>query len=227
MLTRQPAKIQRREDRASTEPSALQMIPGWPYSFVAALETRRSSWCALLDAVRLGPDDDATVLAGAQLRAVVTGLIAAGQYRPGDPEIWIVGDSGYDGARMAYLLADLPVRLLVRLRSDRVLCFPPPPAPPRITGRPARHGPEFRLADPASWPDPEHACSTETSRYRTATARSRTRLHPRLTHRGDRSRHRACRSVAPPPPPRRQPMRGPAGRPGDGDERRRVASPPR
>lgn len=30
-----------------------QMIPGWPYSFVAALEPGRSSWTALLDAVRL------------------------------------------------------------------------------------------------------------------------------------------------------------------------------
>ena len=33
-----------------------QMIPGWPYSFVAALEPGRTSWTALLDAVRLGPN---------------------------------------------------------------------------------------------------------------------------------------------------------------------------
>ena len=32
-----------------------QMIPGWPYSFVAALEPGRTSWTAMLDAVRLGP----------------------------------------------------------------------------------------------------------------------------------------------------------------------------
>jgi hypothetical protein len=32
-----------------------QLIPGWPYSFVAALETGRTSWTAVLDAVRLGP----------------------------------------------------------------------------------------------------------------------------------------------------------------------------
>ena len=32
-----------------------QLIPGWPYSFVAALEPGRTSWTALLDAVRLGP----------------------------------------------------------------------------------------------------------------------------------------------------------------------------
>lgn len=35
-----------------------QLIPGWPYSFVAALEPGRTSWTAVLDAVRLGRDDD-------------------------------------------------------------------------------------------------------------------------------------------------------------------------
>ena len=74
-----------------------QMVPGWPYSFVAALETGRSSWSALLDAVRLGPDDDATVLAGAQLRAVVTGLIA--RWRPRSPRAAATGRCR--GARVA------------------------------------------------------------------------------------------------------------------------------
>ena len=36
-----------------------QMIPGWPYSLVAALEPGRTSWTLPLDAVRLGPADDA------------------------------------------------------------------------------------------------------------------------------------------------------------------------
>ena len=35
-----------------------QLIPGWPYSFVAALEPGRTSWTQVLDAVRLGRDDD-------------------------------------------------------------------------------------------------------------------------------------------------------------------------
>ena len=38
--------------------STSQLIPRWPYSFVAALETGRTSWNAILDAVRLGPADD-------------------------------------------------------------------------------------------------------------------------------------------------------------------------
>jgi hypothetical protein len=29
-----------------------QLIPGWPYSFVAALETGRTSWTAVLDTAR-------------------------------------------------------------------------------------------------------------------------------------------------------------------------------
>jgi hypothetical protein len=41
--------------------NSAQMIPGWPYSLVAALEPGRTSWTRLLDAVRLGPDDEACV----------------------------------------------------------------------------------------------------------------------------------------------------------------------
>ncbi|WP_198654489.1 transposase [Nocardia aurea] len=33
--------------------------PGWPYSFVASLESGRTSWTAMLDAIRLRPEDDA------------------------------------------------------------------------------------------------------------------------------------------------------------------------
>ena len=54
-----------------------QMIPGWPYSLVAALEPGRTSWVLPLDAVRLGPADDATEVTAGQLRGVVTRIIAA------------------------------------------------------------------------------------------------------------------------------------------------------
>ncbi|GAA1988484.1 hypothetical protein GCM10009754_78180 [Amycolatopsis minnesotensis] len=47
-----------------------RMIPGWPYSVVAALETGRTSWTAALDAVRLLPGADvAAVTSGAGSRA--------------------------------------------------------------------------------------------------------------------------------------------------------------
>ena len=160
-----------------------QMIPGWPYSFIAALEPGRSSWTAPLDAMRLGPDDDATEVTARQLRDLVARLLDAGQWTPGDPDILVVCDSGYDVTRLAFLLADLPVMLVGRLRSDRVLRLPVPPRPPRADGRPSRHGPEFRLVDPASWPEPTVTTTTDTTRYGRAVATAWDRLHPRLTHR--------------------------------------------
>ena len=91
-----------------------QMIPGWPYPVVAALEPGRTSWTAVLDAVRPGPHDDETDVTAAQVRDVVVRLIAAGQHREGDPDILVVSGAGYDVTRRAFLLADLPVELLGR-----------------------------------------------------------------------------------------------------------------
>ena len=69
-----------------------QMIPGWPYSVIAALEPGRTSWTAVLDAVRLGPDDDETEVTAAQVREVITRLIEAGQWKQGDPAILVIFD---------------------------------------------------------------------------------------------------------------------------------------
>ena len=160
-----------------------QMIPGWPYSVIAALEPGRTSWTAVLDAIRLGPDDDETEVTAAQVRDVVARLVAAGHWREGDPPILIIFDAGYDVTRLAYLLADLPVELLGRLRSDRVMLLPAPPRPPGTKGRPRKHGGELALADPGTWPAPQVTTSTVTSRYGMAVAAAWERVHPRLTHR--------------------------------------------
>src|SRR6266851_7629448 len=160
-----------------------QMIPGWPYSVIAALESGRTSWTAVLDAVRLGPDDDETQVTAAQVRDVVARLIEAGHWREGDPGILVVFDAGYDVTRLAYLLADLPAELLGRLRSDRVMQLPAPPRQPGVLGRPRKHGGELALADPATWPDPQVTTTTVTSRYGTAVTAAWDRVHPRLTHR--------------------------------------------
>jgi hypothetical protein len=159
------------------------MVPGWPYSVVVALEAGRSSWTAPLDAVRLAPGADAATATATQLRRVVTSLISHGHWRPGDPDILIVADAGYDGPRLAFVLADLPVALLVRMRSDRVLRRPAPPRTPTTMGRPRRHGGEFVFGDPATWGEPDITTHTDTRLYGTATARAWNRLHPRLTRR--------------------------------------------
>jgi DDE superfamily endonuclease len=160
-----------------------QMIPGWPYSVIAVLEPGRTSWTAVLDAVRLGPDDDQAEVTASQIRDVVTRLIAAGHWREGDPAILVIVDAGYDVPRLAYQLSDLPVELLGRLRPDRVMHLPAPPRPPGANGRPRKHGGELALADPATWPPPQVTTSMITSRYGTAITAAWDRVHPRLTHR--------------------------------------------
>jgi hypothetical protein len=159
------------------------MIPGWPYSVICALEPGRHSWTAPLDAQRLAPGDDAAMVTATQLRQLVTTLIEAGQWQPGDPNILVVADAGYDAPRLAFLLSDLPVVVLGRMRSDRVLRRAAPPRTPGTNGRPPRHGGEFVFGDPATWGRPEVTTTADTRLYGPATARAWNRLHPRLTHR--------------------------------------------
>jgi hypothetical protein len=161
-----------------------RMIPGWPYSIVAALETGRTSWTALLDAVRLPPAADVTTITCAQIRQLVDRLTDAGQWQAGDRDFLIVLDAGYEAPRIAWLLRDLPVEILGRMRSDRVLRRATPPRVYQpLGGRPAKHGGEFVFGDPATW-DTEHAVTqTGTRLYGQVRAQAWDRLHPRLTRR--------------------------------------------
>jgi hypothetical protein len=130
-------------------------VPGWPYSVICALETGRSSWTAPLDALRLAPGDDAATVTSGQMRELVERLMAAGQWKDGDPDVLIVVDAGYDVPRLAFLLKDLPVQVLGRMRSDRVLRRTIPPREPGTRGRPPCHGGEFVFGDPTTWNTPD------------------------------------------------------------------------
>jgi len=94
-------------------------------------------------------------------------------------------DSGYDGSRLAHVLADLPVEIVVRIRADRVMLRDP--GPPRSTprgGRPRRHGGVLTLAKPDTWHTPHATTSTVTTRYGRADALAWDRMHPCLQRRG-------------------------------------------
>lgn len=160
------------------------MIPGWPYSFVVALEAGRSSWTAILDATRLSPGDDATVVTANQLRHVIGEIAMAGHWRPGDPDILIVADAGYDCPRLAWLLADLPVTILGRVRSNRVYYAPPGKRVGPTRGRPPRHGAPLALREPETQTQPSAMTHCVTQRYGHTTARAFARMHPRIETRG-------------------------------------------
>jgi hypothetical protein len=177
--------------------AAAQIIPGWPYSVIASLSPGPSSWTAVLDAVRLGPEDDATAVTAIQLRAVVERLVRADKWRTGDQEMLVVMDAGYDVTRLAWLLRDLPVELVGRLRSDRVLRVPPRPLSftYQPLGRPRKHGLELRLAKPETWPEPALVTVNDTDRYGKAHTQAWDRVHPRLRpflHRSAPDREALC-----------------------------------
>ena len=84
-------------------------------------------------------------------------IIEAGHWHAGDPDVLVVFDSGYDLTRLAWLLADLPVEIMGRLRSDRVMYFPAPPrpVPPGRLGRAGgRPGTGPRSSSPTRKPGP-------------------------------------------------------------------------
>jgi hypothetical protein len=165
--------------RVTGRRGAAESVPGWPYSFVAALGPGPSSWAVPLDAVRVGPDDDLAELTAAQLREVAGRLIAAGHWKPGDPPVIIAADAGYNASRLAWLLRDLPVTLAVRVRSDRCFYRAAPARPPGTAGRPARHGPRLRCADPATWDGARHARAAS-ARYGPLQVLSWPRAHQKL-----------------------------------------------
>ncbi|MFD5467739.1 transposase [Kitasatospora sp. NPDC127059] len=88
----------------------------------------------------------------------------AGQWQTGDPQIWIVMDSGYNVAHLAHAMADLPVVLVGRLRSDRVTLRDAGPtrSGPK-GGRPRRHGGVLAFAKPDSWHEPDVTTATDTT----------------------------------------------------------------
>jgi hypothetical protein len=161
-----------------------QMIPGRPYSFMAALETGRTSWTAMLDIQRLGPADDATAVTATQLRSVVDRLITAihcGGLRAGDPD--------RDRRRLRHHPAGFRAGRPPGHPAGTTVQRPGPTA--AGTASPARHE---RPPTQARWrirPDPprhlattpQHTSHTPTTHYGTAIASSWDRLHPRLTHR--------------------------------------------
>ena len=166
-----------------------QTIPGWPYSVAAALGTGRSSWTAPLDIRRLGPGDDPTDATAVQIRDLHARLRVAGQLPAGDPPLLVVLDSGYDLMRLTWLLRDLPVCLLGRLRSDRVMFSPGGPRRGTRPGRQPRHGHRFAFADPATHPEPHNETSGTHPRYGSTRARAWSRQHPRPERRGAWSTH--------------------------------------
>jgi hypothetical protein len=149
------------------------IIAGWAYQWITQLSFDRDSWTAPVDARRLHPLDDTDHTAAAQIHALLARLPASGAVP------LFVFDAGYDSAQLTLELAEAPVAVLVRLRSDRCFYADPPPRPPGSPGRPRRQGAKFNCADPATWPVPTATLATVDDQYGTVTVHAWGGLHPK------------------------------------------------
>ncbi len=104
---------------------------------------RHDSWSAPLSAQRVNPANNLHQVAASQIRALLKRRLQSGEVPV------FVFDAGYDAIQLAQLLGDLPLGLLVRLRSNR--CFYAEPDERTSGGRPRCHGTKFAFRDPQTW----------------------------------------------------------------------------
>ena len=170
---------------------ARKTIPGWPFSFAAGIEWGATSWTIPLDAVRVGPDDDATLITVEQIQRVRENLDRAG-HLVGRPAPVMVIDAGYDTTRISYQvsLRDLNAQILGRVRSDRVYyTHPSTTARASSRGRPSRHGTRFELADTATHPVANESLTGKNPRYGVVQVSAWHGLHQKLTRQGGWAQH--------------------------------------
>ncbi len=188
--------------------------PGQPGDVIPGISHDQDVRVAGLVVAGVGePADQLAQLAGGDLGRVVVGTRTHGVQwrRPRRASRLQRGDEGVGPPRdelgvalpPAVGVAEQPLRAGRRVRPQPRADVHPEHQPAigrvrqRQTGqRPAQPadlhlaiGPEFRLADPASWPQPAVTTSTDTTRYGRAVATSWDRLHPRLTRRAAWEEH--------------------------------------
>ena len=136
------------------------IVEGWEYQWLAAIPEASGSWVLPLAVGRRTlAAGTATTLAIRQLRAVQAARA------PEAPRPVLLLDSHYDVADL--VAADLGVDVLARLASNRR--FYRRPGPYAGKGAPRKHGPIFRLADPATHAGPDRTQEEADPTYGTVT----------------------------------------------------------
>ena len=150
------------------------IVAGWAYQWIAQLGFERSSWTAPLDVRRVHPRQNTNAAALAQIRRLRPQL-------PASEEVPLfVFDAGYDSVQLTQGLADLPIAILVRLRSDRCFYADPPSAVPSPKGgRPRKHGAKLECRAPRTWPPPSDELLAHDAQYGKVRVRAWAGLHPK------------------------------------------------
>jgi hypothetical protein len=155
------------------------IVAGWAYQFVAQLNFVRESWTAPVDVERVLPAQDANEVAAKQVGSFLRRQSSWEEGTATTP--LFVFDAGYDPVKIHQGLEGYPCQILVRLRAGRRFYGDPSLCdPPEHIGRPRRHGPKMKCADPSTWPEPsaEHRC--EDAGYGSVRVRAWAEMHPKV-----------------------------------------------
>ncbi len=144
----------------------------WPARLSMTSSIRSGgSWALPLDVTRRGP------AAATPTQAAIAQVRRARQAQraqdPAAPRPVVALDSGHDPGQLAR--AGLDADVVVRLAKNRV--FRRAPGPYRGRGAPAKHGPPFRLKDPATHGAPDRTARTKHPAYGTVAVDAWAGLH--------------------------------------------------
>jgi hypothetical protein len=146
---------------AQREVGGKGIIIGLPYSILAYVERRGTSWAPALATQRVKPDQSAVEVAVTQARWVAERLPARTT-----PEIAL--DGSYGNLKFFAGLRGVRAFATARMRNDRVLYQLPPTAPKgkkKKRGRRPKYGPAFRFAESKSWPTPNEVLDFEDPKF--------------------------------------------------------------
>jgi DDE superfamily endonuclease len=157
------------------------IVAGWAYQFIARLNFLRESWTAPRERPAR-PPRDANEVAAEQVKAFLRRSPEEEEEEEERATTLFVFDAGYDPVKVQQGLEEgTPCQILVRLRRGRRFYADPSLAgPPAPTGRPRRHGPKMKCADPSTWPEPSTEYACEDAGYGAVRVRAWANLHPKL-----------------------------------------------
>ena len=145
---------------AQREVGGHGVIIGLPYSLLAFVDQRGTSWAPTVHTQRVAPGESAVQVALAQTQWLAQTLPAAQ-----------TAETALDGSygNLPFFRGVQGQRLFAtaRMRNDRV--FYQIPAPPtdghKPRGRPAKYGAVFKCHHPATWPEPDETLELEDASY--------------------------------------------------------------
>lgn len=147
---------------AQREVGGKGIIIGLPYSIVAFIDKRGTSWAPSIHTRRVKPQESAVDVALSQTKWLAQRL-------PADATGEVALDGGYGNLKFFQGLGGVKVFATARIRNDRVFYQIPSPTNAEEEkpkpGRPTKYGAAFHCNHPASWPAPDQILEFQDPSY--------------------------------------------------------------